>query len=398
MLTRRAFLIGCGGGAVTAACGFAYRNGLAGSLGDIEADDTGRLQRALNKGGDVTLEKDHIYKVSAQHGARAALFIGSDTFLNLAGATLVLAPNQRCALLAQRGGGRVSNIRIANGTIVGNGTRQPVDFRHDIGITPTLYLVDCDHLELHDLVLRDTYMYAIYARGNDGVANNIVVTDAIGGGIHLDGARWRIDGIRVRNVSYLESVNCTGNPFIVSLRDSEIGRVYCKNFGFGVKFQDGCENLTVTSVEAIGGSNNNDYLVKIQGKNDSGKNRPNRNIKIDRIISRNGPLSGLYIYHSTDVEIGSYHGEANGRSDNALDIKNRADILIIDSDQIHFGELKAIDYPRHALWLHDRAGLVTAERVVMESRISRENNPVVIRDGRAVLAGIAQGTPTGLIK
>jgi hypothetical protein len=400
MLTRRAFLVAGVSGVIGSACGLRYGTGKSSpSLGaQGSEDDTAHLQLLLDQGGTISLERDRIYRVSGQPGAKAALFIGSDTFLDLAGAILELAPNQRCAMIAHRPGSRVRNIRIANGTIVGNGARQPADFRRDIGITPTLYLMDCDNLELRDLEMRDTYMYAVYAQGNDGVANNLTVTDAIGGGIHLNGARWRIDGIRVRNVSYFEPVNCTGNPFIVSLRDSEIGRVYCENFGFGVKFQDGCENVTVGSIEAVGGSNNNDYLVKIQGKNDSGKNRPNRNIKIGRILSRNGPLSGLYIYHSTDVEIGSYHGEANGRSDNALDIKNGADILIIDSDQIHFGELKAIDYPRHALWLHDQTGLVTAERVVMESRISRENNPVVIRNGRAVLEGIEHVTPKGPLK
>ena len=400
MLTRRAFLVAGVSGVIGSACGLRYGTGKSSpSLGTQKSeDDTAHLQLLLDQGGTISLERGRIYRVSGQPGAKAALFIGSDTFLDLAGATLELAPNQRCPMITLRPG-RISNVRIANGTIVGNGARQPTDLRPN-GISElasTLHLIGCDGLELRNLTMRDTYMYAAYVVGNDGIVDNVDIMNAIGGGIHINGAGWSIDKVRVRNVSHFEPVYTTGNPFIVALRNSEIGSIYCENYGFGVKFQNGCENVTVGSIEAVGGSNNNDYLVKIQGTNSPGKNRPNRNIKIGRIISRNGPLSGLYIYHSTDVEIGSYHGEANGRSDNALNIQNGADILIIDSDQIHFGELKAIDYPRHALWLH-RAGLVTAERVVMESRISRENSPVVIRDGRAVLAGVEHVGPKGLTK
>lgn len=389
MLTRRAFLVGCSGSAITAACGFAsrYAVGPAGSLSYAEPDDTRWLQEALDGGGTVTLKKDRIYRVSAQHGARAALFIGSDTFLDLAGATLELAPNQRCAMIARRPGGHVRNIRIANGTIVGNGARQPADFRRDIGITPTLYLMECDQLALHDLMMRDTYMYALYAWGNDGVINNLTVTDAIGGGIHLNGARWRIDQIRVRNVSYFDPVNCTGNPFIVSLRDSAIGRVYCENYGFGVKLQDGCENVTVDSIEAVGGPNNNDFLVKIQGKKDTNVEHVNRNIRIGSIVARNGPNSGLYIIYSDGVEIASYRGENNGRS-RPPDAKNGADILIIDSDHVRFGELHVTGFYEYGLWLHDKTGRVSAESVNMKAASAGPTRPVVVRGGVAALGGV----------
>lgn len=388
MLTRRAFLIGCSGSAVTVACGPAYRNGLAGSLGDVEADDTGWLQKALDKGGHITLETDRICKVSAQHGARAALFIGSDTFLDLAGATLELAPNQRCAMIAHRPGSRVRNIRIANGTIVGNGARQPADYRRDIGITPTLYLMDCDNLELRDLDMRDTYMYAVYAQGNGGVVEGLSIEDAIGGGMHLDGAQWRIDKVRVRNVTYFERANCQGNPFIVSLRNSEIGSIYCENFGFGVKFQDGCENLTVGSIEAVGGPNNDDFLVKIQGKKERTVERINRNIRIGSIVARNGPKSGLYIIYSDGVEISSYRGENNGRS-RPMDAKNGADVLIIDADNVRFGDLYAKGFHRYGLWLHDKTGRVSAEAARLEAAEASNSRPVAVRSGVAVLNGDA---------
>lgn len=298
----------------------------------------------------------------------------------------MLVPNQRCSLLVCRGGVPVRNMRIANGIIDGNGANQPPDYRPDIGITPTLYLMNCKALELRDLIIRDAYMYAVYTRAHNGVIDNLDIDGAIGGGIHVDGEGWHIDKVRVRNVSYFEEVSCQGNPFIVSLRNSSVGRVRCENYGFGVKFQDGCENLIVDSVEAIGGQNNNDYLVKIQGNKNSSPNRPNRNIKIARIEARKGPYSGLYLYYSFGVQIGSYLGKANGQAA-PLDLKNSADVLVIDADGIHFSELGAFEYSHHALWLHEGSGQVTADRVVMKSSRSPYTTPIMVRQGMALLAG-----------
>ena len=386
MMTRRLFILGTGSAVAALAIGCQSKQGRTESEWPFP-DDTAWLQTALDRGGHVTLNHGQVYRVSARPGERAALRIGSDTYLDLGGATLELAPNQRCAMIAQRSDvGRIRNVRIGNGVIVGNGTRQPVDFRSNIGITPTLYLMGCDGLELRNLEMRDTYMYAVYARGDGGVIDNLSIENAIGGGVHLNGARWHIDNVKVHNVTFFERVNCQGNPFIVSLRDSKIGSIYCKNYGFGVKFQDGCENITVDSIEAIGGPNNNDYLVKIQGKKGKAKNLPNRNIRIGNIIARNGPYSGLYIYYSEGVNIASYRGENNGRS-YILDVKNRADVLIIDSDNIHFGKLRATGFPTHGLWLHDKTGRVSADLLELQAAGSSNANPVVIFSGTAVLGG-----------
>jgi hypothetical protein len=358
-----------------------------------DSDDTELLQEEINRGGHVTLQNGRIYRVSGPPRARAALVIGSDTFLDLDGATLQLAPNQSCSLIAERASGRTRNVRIANGRIIGSGSLQPRYFRRDIGFVPTIYLSGCDNIELRDLEMRDTYMYAIYAHGDGGVLANINIDGAIGGGIHLDGANWRIGDVQVRNVTYFEKVNCQGNPFIVCLRDSEIGRIYCENYGYGIKFQDGCENLTVASVQAIGGPNNfesPDFLVKIQGKLDKEVQRRNRNIRIGSISSRNGPLSGLYIYYSSGVQIGSYDGENNGAS-RPPDFKNGSDILIIDSDNIYFDRLRAINFHRFGLWLHDRTGHVAANSVEIKGGIAGEGDPVVVRSGLAVLGGKKYG-------
>ena len=182
-------------------------------------DDTEYLQSLLDKGGQVTLDTGRVYRISAGHGSRSALYVGPDTFVDLAGATIELAPDQRCSMIMQRSGIRpVNNAKIANGVLLGNGPLQPTDYRRDIGITPTLYLMHCDGLKLQNLTMRDTYMYAIYAQGDRGEIDNIDVSDAIGGGIHLNGSGWRVDNVRVQNVSYFERVNCQGNPFIVSLK------------------------------------------------------------------------------------------------------------------------------------------------------------------------------------
>ena len=386
MMTRRLFILGTSSAVAALAIGGQSKQGRAESEWPFP-DDTAWLQTALDRGGHVTLNNGQVYRVSARTGERAALRIGSDTYLDLRGATLELAPNQRCAMIAQRSDvGRIRNVRIGNGVIVGNGTRQPADYRPGIGITPTLYLMGCDGLELQNLEMRDTYMYALYAQGDGGVIDNLSIENAIGGGVHLDGARWHIDNVKVHNVTFFERVNCQGNPFIVSLRDSKIGSVYCKNYGFGIKFQDGCENITVDSIEAIGGPNNNDYLVKIQGRKDEANNRPNRNIRIGNIIARNGPYSGLYIYFSEGVNIASYRGENNGRS-YTLNTKNRADVLIRDSDNIHFGTLRAAGFPRHGLWLHHKTGRVSADLLELQAAGNSNANPVVIRSGTAVLGG-----------
>ncbi len=386
MLTRRSFILATGSAVAALAIGSQSKQDRTESERPLP-DDTAWLQTALDRGGHVTLKHGQVYRVSARPGERAALRIGSDTYLDLGGATLELAPNQRCAMIAQRSDvGRLRNVRIGNGVIVGNGTRQPAEYRRDIGITPTLYLIGCDGLKLQNLEMRDTYMYAVYAKGDGGVIDDLRIENAIGGGVHLGGARWHIDNVKVQNVTFFERANCLGNPFIVLLRDSKIGSVYCKNYGFGIKFQNGCENITVDSIEAIGGPNNNNPLIKIQGQKNKAKNRPNRNIRIGNIIARNGPYSGLYIYYSEGVNIASYRGENNGRS-YALDAKKRADVLIIDSDNIHFGKLRATGFPRHGLWLHDKTGRVSADLLELQAAGSRNADPVVIRSGAAMIGG-----------
>lgn len=356
---------------------------------DDRFDDTARLQAALNRGGHITLEKGRRYRLSAPDGARAALVIHSDTFLELAGAILELTPGQRCSLISTPKGEHSRNIHIAGGEVVGNGVLQPPDYDPGIGISPTFYLMNCDGLELRDLRMRDTYMYAVYAQGNDGTVDNLEIEDAIGGGIHLGGARWKIDRVTVRNVTYFERVNCQGNPFIVSLRDSTVGSIQCENYGFGIKFQDGCENVTVNSIVAVGGDNNYrnpDFLIKIQGKTDSHGTRLNRGIRIGSIVARNGPNSGLYIIYSDGVDVASYLGENNGQSPH-LDAKNGADVLVIDADHVHFGALRVKGYSRHGLWIHDKVGQFSADTVEIEGAKEIGAVPMVLRSGSVVIGG-----------
>ena len=392
-MKRRQFIAG----AIAAMASLAWRCNREGDYAaianDDRADDTARLQTALNRGGHITLEKGRRYRLVAPVGARAALVIHSDTFLDLAGAILELAPSQRCALIATTRGERSHNIRIAGGEIVGNGVLQPSGFDQPpifdpgIGLTPTFYFMNCDGLELRDLRMRDTYQYAVYARGNDGTVDNLSVEGAIGGGIHLTGAHWRIDRVNVRDVTYFDDVYCQGNPFIVKLQDSTVGSIQCENYGYGVKFQDGCENVTVGSIFAVGGANNVfDYLVKVQGMKDRRGTALNRGIRIGSIVARNGPASGLYIIYSDGVEIGSYQGENNGRVQQR-DNRNGADVLIIDADHVHFGALRVKGYRWHGLWLDDKVGQFSADTVEIEGAKESDAVPMVLRSGSVVIDG-----------
>ena len=258
ILTRRSALIV--GGQAALAGAFGIRPVPARALFSI--DDTAELQAKLDRGGTVTLERGRIYRVSLQPGrdSSAALVLGPDTTLDLSGATLELAPDQRCSLIGKSQDGRLGNIKVVNGIIIGNAKLQPDKYTR---FTPTIDFRDCDELAFNNLQMHDTYLYSIYASGNGGRLENISVNGATGGGIWVAGSGWGIDGIGVRNVSYADDINCQGNPFIVSLKDSTVGDIDCENFGFGVKFQNGCQDLTVRSIRAVGGANNNDYLVKI---------------------------------------------------------------------------------------------------------------------------------------
>lgn len=386
-MKRRHFIAEGIAGMAAWGCGLGGKGNRARAADGERVDDTAELQAALNRGGHIALDTGRRYSLSAPARARTALVIHSDTFLDLAGAILELAPGQRCALISTQSAGRSRNIRITGGEIVGNGARQPTDFIPSIGITPTLYLMNCDRLELCDLRMRDTYMYAVYAQGNDGTVDNLTIEHAIGGGIHVDGTGWRIDRVNVRNVTYFERVNCQGNPFIVNLRDSMVGSIQCENYGFGVKFQDGCENVTVHSILAIGGNNNDknpDYLVKIQGMNDSRGTRFNHGIRIGSIVARNGPLCGLYVIYSDGVDIGSYHGENNGRLAQE-DKKYESDLLVIDADNVHFGTLRLKGIRRYGLWIDDKVGQFSADAVDLEGTQGADAIPIVMRSGSAIL-------------
>jgi len=359
-------------------------------------DDTSLLQAALNRGGYVTLEKGRRYRLSAPTGAKEALIIKSNTHLDLAGASLELDSKQQCTIISTPRGERSRNIHIAGGEIIGNGGLQPPDYDPVVGFTPTLHLMDCDNLELRDLRMRNTYLYAVYAQGNEGTIDKLSIEGAIGGGIHLTGSRWQIDRVKVRNVRYLDPVNCTGNPFIVNLRDSMVGSIECENYGFGVKFQGGCENVTINSILAIGGVHNEehpDYLVKIQGIKDRRGTALNRNIRIGSIVARSGPNSGLYIIYSDGVSIESYQGENNGRLQQR-DYKNGADVLIIDADHVHFGTLHVKGYSRHGLWIHNKVGEFSADNVEIEGPREIGAVPMVILSGSVTIGGKRIQSPT----
>jgi hypothetical protein len=289
------------------------------------ADDGAYLQNLLDQGGQITLDMGRVYSVSD------TLYLGSNTSLDLNGATLMLAPNSYCSLIKEKTVG-IENVEIINGTIIGNGSQQP-EFNPGIGIAPTFYLVDVNCLTLTDLDMYDVWMYGIYAKGNNGVLNRIFIDGAVGGGIHVDGMYWEMDEIDVRNVTYWEDINCQGNPFTVSLVSSHIGSLFCKNFGFGVKIQDGSENVVIDSLTAIAGPNNFEHpdpLVKIQGKK---PDRPNTWITVKKIVARGGPQAGLYVYFSEWVKVNSFTFKNNNQITNPDD-KYNYNVVILESPKV----------------------------------------------------------------
>lgn len=326
--------------------------------------DTAELQTLLDRGGKITLDAGRRYVVAPNGSARTALTIRSDTELDLAGATLELAVPSRASLIWTDQKSRTRNVSIHGGHIVGNGSKQP-EFSFAVGTTPTLYLPNCDALRLADLQMRDTYHYAIHAEGDDGRADNITVDGARGGGVHLSGARWKIDRIDVRNVTFINAQLCEGNPFIGRLYDTTIGSIRCENYGFGVKLQDGCERVKVASIVAIAGRNNDkmpEFLVKIQGMNDSRGRHFNRDIQIGKIVARNGPLIGLYIVYSDGVTIDSYEGEGNARLPN-LKPHYGTDVLVLESNNVHFRDLRVQGVRRCGVWLDRHVTAFSADNL-----------------------------------
>ena len=114
------------------------------------------------------------------------------------------------------------------------------------------------------------------------------------------------------------------------------------------------------------------------------------NIKIGEITAEGGPQSGLYIYYSRDVFIGSYRGSGNGQKWQS-DYKNRADTLIINSNRIKFGSFRAEHFPDHALWLHDKTGHVEASEFTVDREPSRVPHTIVVESGVAELGGHKYG-------
>ena len=351
-----------------------------GAIGDGKTDDTRAIQRALDRGGKVVGQPGKVYLVyRSLMNLKTALLVRSNTMIDLNGSTLKLANAQNCSLIATEHFldkmARTEGISIQNGVIDGNSTNQSGDVTSTLGFLPTFYFTNSDRTRITNITIKNAYMYGVYASGNDGFVEGLKITDALGGGIHVDGQRWWFDRIFVHNVKYFEDINTQGNPFIVNITDSQIGRIYCENYGFGVKFQDGCQNVQVDSITAVGGINNwskGDFLVKIQGK----KEKRNRNIKVNRIISREGGKAGLYIIYSDDVSIGDYIGNNNGKSC-STDFKNCADVLIIDSSGIKFHSLNSQNGQYAGLWLHDNSGNVRIENLSIDTENAKYLHPVI---------------------
>ncbi len=327
--------------------------------------DTAELQSLLDTGGNITLDKHRVYVVSGPRGGFSkALTVRSNTNLNLNLATIKLADDQQCGLLGQDQSRKLANVAIYKGTLDGNGAKQSDVFPSVNDWYPTVWFSRSDNVSLRQLSLEDTYFYSLYNTGDNCSLQDISVVDAIGGGIWLNGDNWTIGDIAGKNVSYWEENYTTGNPFIVNLKNSAIGHLHFENFGFGVKFQGGCRNVAVKSIEAVAGPNNYRketkwWLVKIQGEN---LPRWNDGIKIDKIICRGGPRSGLYIWNSRNVHIGKYVGVDNGKFE-PVHLEHGSDCFILSGDNIHFDEFISTGAPKHAFAVSQFATNISVDRI-----------------------------------
>lgn len=365
----------------------------------LPVDSTDELQSLLDAKNNVKLERNSQYIVSCRPNTEArhnaALYISSDTSLDLNGSTIILSEDQNCTVIGRLGlrvvdgDPPLSNISVVNGTVVGSGHYQSQIY---LGWAPTIDLFDCDNLVLGDLVINDAYQHAIYSRGNYCQLYDVVVNGSVGSGLHLSGDSWTIGDVDVFDVRNFAIDVANGNPFIVALTNSTIGFVKCFNFGFGVKFQNGCENLQVRSVVAVAGPNNfangqtdvSDFLVKIQGFQDPVQPLINRNIQIDSIIAQGGPFSGLYIFFSEDVRIGSYRGINNGQDPNQ-DALYRSDIVTIDANDMTFDKVRAEGFHQFSLNMHTGNGTL----VCPDFAVDRDLAPtIVVTSGKAILNGV----------
>lgn len=320
-----------------------------GAIGDGVADDTAALQAALDSFTEVRGRPGATYLVRRKAGKRYCLlwksnhrWVGNGSVIKLANGEY--APAVGCSVFMTLGvddaPATITTNTYFNGIVDGNYQNQSAIVVAGNFFTPTVYVNKIANTEW-DITIRNGNVLGFYTTGSAAqVYDNRLrarVEAANGGGVSLNGTRWQVSEIYAKDLLWVDNNSVQGNPFIVNITDSTIGRIYAENFGFGVKFQDGCENVTVGEIiakQGAGSSSQKDRGVKFQGTPAS----PNRNINVGSIVVQGMQPGGLYIYECQRITIGSYIGSGNGSSASYGE-NDRVDTYIVDSDDVTINSL-----------------------------------------------------------
>jgi hypothetical protein len=320
-----------------------------GAVGDGVADDTAAIQAALNTLKEVRGQPGKTYLVRRVAGTRYCIRWQSGMRWVGCGSTIKLADNQYvssvgCSVIMSDGvdpsPATITTDTFFDGTVDGNSANQGAIVASGNWFTPTIYVNKIARTNWN-VRISNGHVLAFYTTGN---ATNIydntlqaTVYGSAGGGVSLQGTRWNIPYVSVRDTPYLNNSGAQGNPFVADITDSTIGRIWASNYGYGIKFQGDCSNITVDSIIALQGagtSSQKDRAVKFQGDGVVG----NKNINVGTIMADGFDVNGLYIYNCDNITIGSYIGNLNGQNA-SLSTSDRADVYIIDSNELTINSL-----------------------------------------------------------
>ena len=319
-----------------------------GARGDGVTDDTVALQTALDTLNEVRGKPGATYLVRRKAGKRYCLAWKSNMRWIGNGSVIKLANNEYaasvgCSVLMTLGvddaPATITTNTYFEGIVDGNYQNQGAITLSGNFFTPTVYVNKIANTEW-DITVRNGNCLGFYTTGSTSeIYDNRLrarVEAANGGGISLDGTRWQVSEIYAKDILWVNNNSVQGNPFIVTITDSNVGQIYAENFGFGVKFQNGCENVTIGQIVAkqgAGSSTQKDRAVKFQGDPAT----PNRNISVGSIVVQGMQTGSLYIYECESITIGSYIGSGNGQA--ALPENDGVDAYILDSNDVTINSL-----------------------------------------------------------
>ncbi len=321
-----------------------------GAIGDGVTNDTVAIQNALNTLKEVRGTAGKTYLVRRVAGTRYCLLWKSGMRWLGCGSTIKLGngeytPSVGCSVLMSEGTDPSPSTITSNtsfvGAIDGNSANQTAVPGSPSGnwFTPTVYVNKLART-FWDITVSNGHVLAFYTSGTASeIYDNTLsatVYGSMGGGVSLNGTRWNVPYINVRDTPYINNSGSAGNPVIVNVSDSTFGRIWAQNFGYGVKFQLDTNNVTIDSIIALQGAGTSattDRAVKFQGDGAQGL----RNISVSNIVTEGFKQGSLYIFNCDNISIGSYIGRNNGQD--PVPENDRVDCYIVQSNEVDIGNL-----------------------------------------------------------